>query len=172
MWTVLLNTLLIFILRVTDVSLGTMRVMLVTRGFRKGAALIGFVEITIWVIAISKVIGHLTHIAYIIGYSSGFAAGTLCGMWIIEKLSLGSVILRIISITKGADITKAIRDAGYGATLIRAEGLSGEVFLIDVVATRKQVGHLLKLTRDIDRKVFITIEETPQVIGGYQRLSK
>lgn len=169
---ILLNSLFIFALRVADVSLGTIRTVLIMRGMRTWAAAVGFVEITIWVTAISKVVGHLTHIGYIIGYSGGFATGTLVGMWILEKLSLGHVKVRIISMKQGEQIIAKIREAGYGATLMQAQGHSGTVFLLEVVALRRRLPDILKTVKGVDAKAFLTIEDAPQVIGGYERLSK
>ncbi len=86
-WVMIGNALLIFYLRLVDVSLGTVRLIMIGRGRRKIAPLLGFVEVTIWVVAISQVITNLDNIFNILGYSGGFAAGTLVGMWIEDKLA-------------------------------------------------------------------------------------
>lgn len=172
MTAILLNSFFIFCLRLTDVSLGTIRTIMIVRGRRLWAALIGFVEITIWVVAISRVLGNLTHIGYILGYSGGFAVGTLVGMSIADWLAIGYSRVQIITPTAGDKLIAAIRQAGHGATLTHAEGRSGSVRIIDVVLPAKQVPGLVKLIRKEDPKVFITIDDTPQVLGGYQRLSK
>ncbi len=166
------NALLIFCLRLSDVSLGTVRMIMVMRGLRKWAAMIGFVEVSIWVIAISRVIGNLDTIWNVIGYSGGFATGTLLGMWIEGKLALGHVDIHVISLKKGREIAQKVRQAGYGATQSQAEGQSGPVYLVDVVARRKQVPHILRLINEVDAASFVTIEETRQVLRGYQRLVK
>jgi len=172
MFDILLHSLFIFGMRVTDVSLGTIRMIMITRGYRYWAALIGFFEITIWVFAISKVVGNLNHLAYVFGYSGGFATGTLCGMWISDKLAMGMVQIRITSLTKGAEIAEAIRKAGFGATLTRGEGQSGTVHLLHVITTRKCLAQILGISKELDPKIFVTIEDMPQIMGGYQRLSK
>jgi uncharacterized protein YebE (UPF0316 family) len=171
-WTTLGNALFIFILRITDVSMGTLRVIMVMRGMRRWAALLGFVEVTIWVIAISQVIGHLDTVWNVVGYSGGFATGTLVGMWLESKLALGYLDIHIVSMTKGQEIAQKIRQAGYGATQVRAEGQSGPVHLIDVVAPRKQVPDILQLVNKIDAQSFVTVDEARQVVRGYRRLAK
>ena len=67
---------------------GTVRLIMVTRGIRKWAVLIGFVEVTIWVVAISQVISNLNNVWNILGYSGGFAAGTFVGMYLENRLAL------------------------------------------------------------------------------------
>jgi uncharacterized protein YebE (UPF0316 family) len=172
LWTTLGNALLIFVLRLTDVSMGTVRTIMVMRGMRKWAALIGFVEVSIWVMAIGRVIGHLDTVWNVVGYSGGFAAGTLLGMWIEDKLALGHVNVQIISMVKGQEIAQKIRQAGYGATQLRAEGQSGPVYLIGVVTPRKQVADIICLVNEVDATSFVTVEETRHVVRGYQRLVK
>jgi len=171
-WTTLGNALLIFLLRVTDVSMGTVRMIMIMRGMRRWAALIGFVEVSIWVVAISRVIGDLDTVWNVVGYSGGFATGTLLGMWIENKLALGHADVRIISMTKGREIAEIIRRAGYGATQLQAEGQSGPVYVTSVVAPRKQVADIVRLVNKVDATAFVTIEETRHVVRGYRRLVK
>ncbi|MBN1687675.1 MAG: DUF2179 domain-containing protein [Candidatus Omnitrophica bacterium] len=172
MLSIALNALLIFFLRVTDVSLGTVRMVMVTRGHRLTAAAIGFFEITIWVVAVSKVISHLTNWFYVFGYSGGFAAGTLCGMFLVEKLAIGYVMIKIVSSEKGKEVTEAIRQGGHGATMTQAQGYAGHVSLINVVVSRKYVPDVIEIAKKIDENIFLIVEDVPKVVGGYQRLSK
>jgi uncharacterized protein YebE (UPF0316 family) len=132
------------------------------------APLIGFVEVSIWVMAISRVIGNLDTIWNVVGYSGGFATGTLLGMWIEGKLALGYVDIHVISMNRGQEIAHSIRHAGYGATQLRAEGQSGPVYLIDVVATRKQAPKILNLVNQVDPASFVTVDDAQQVLRGYQ----
>ena len=171
-WTILGNALLIFCLRVTDVSMGTVRMIMIMRGMRKWAALIGFVEVSIWVVAISRVIGQMDNILSVISYSGGFAAGTLLGMWLEDKLALGYVNIHIISTAQGHAIAHKIREAGYGATQLQAEGQSGQVALISVVASRKQAADIMALVNQVDQTSFVTVDETRYVVRGYRRIAK
>ena len=124
-WMMLGNALLIFCLRLVDVSLGTVRMIMISRGRRKIAPVLGFVEVTIWVVAISQVMGNLDNIFNILGYSGGFAAGTLVGMWLEDKLALGHVGISIISMTQGPKIVRKLRQANYGVTELIGSGRSG-----------------------------------------------
>jgi uncharacterized protein YebE (UPF0316 family) len=172
LWTALANALLIFGLRVIDVSMGTVRMIMIMRGMRKWAALIGFVEVSIWVMAISRVIGSVDNVLSVIGYGGGFATGTLLGMWIENKLALGYADIRIISMTKGHEIVQRVRQAGYGATLMQAEGQSGPVYVASVVTHRRQTGDVIRLVNKVDATAFVTIEEARRVVRGYQRIVK
>jgi uncharacterized protein YebE (UPF0316 family) len=171
-WVTIGNALLIFCLRVTDVSMGTVRTIMVLRGMRKIAALIGFVEVSIWVIAISRVLGNLDSVVNVLAYGGGFATGTLLGMWIEDKLALGHVYVHVVSRLKGHEIAHEIRQAGYGATQVHAEGQSGPVHLIDIVAPRKRVNGLIQLVNQVDAESFVTIEEARKVMRGYYRAIK
>jgi uncharacterized protein YebE (UPF0316 family) len=166
------NALLIFCLRLTDVSLGTVRMIMVTRGMRKIAALMGFIEVTIWVVAITRVLGNMDNVISIVAYSGGFACGTLLGMGIEERLALGHVRVRIISMDKGQEVARVIREAGFGATLVRAEGQSGPVFMVDVVVARKEIQEINRLVNQVDATAFMTVEDARRVLRGYQRVGK
>jgi uncharacterized protein YebE (UPF0316 family) len=171
-WAILSSALLVFILRLTEVSIGTIRTIMVMRGKRTWAALFGFVEVSLWLIAIGQVIGHLDTLWNGLGYSGGYVAGTLLGMWLEGKLAVGYVDVDIVSISKGAELVQKVRQAGYGATQLKAEGRSGAVQLIGVVAPRKKVTHLLRLINEVDTTSFITVKEARQVVHGYQSLIK
>jgi uncharacterized protein YebE (UPF0316 family) len=171
-WSVLGNALFIFFLRVTDVSMGTIRMTMIMRGQRKWATLVGFVEVTIWVVAISQVISNLDTIWNIFAYSGGFACGTLSGMWIEGKLALGNANIHIVSLKKGSEIAEHIRQAGYGATLLRAEGQSGPVSMLNVVAPRKEIPNVIRLANEKDALAFITIDDARRVLRGYGQIIK
>lgn len=171
-WITLGGAFLVFCLRLTDVAMGTIRTTMIIRGQRKWAALVGFFEVTIWIVAVSRVIANLDTIWNVLGYSGGFAAGTLLGMWIEGRLALGHVEVSIVSLAKGPEISSRARRAGYGATLLRAEGQSGPVFLISVVAPRRRVADLVRLVNEVDATAFLVVEDTRQVVRGYRRLVK
>lgn len=171
-WMMLSEILLIFSLRLTDVSIGTVRLIMVGRGRRKLAALLGFVEVTIWVVAISQVIGNLNNILTILGYSGGFAAGTLLGMWIESKLALGQVGINIISMRKGREIVRKLRQADYGVTVLKGKGRSGTVNLITTIVPRKENENILRLVSEIDHNSFIVVDEMQDVKRGYMHVAK
>jgi uncharacterized protein YebE (UPF0316 family) len=171
-WTTVGNAALIFLLRITDVSMGTVRTTMIMRGQRRWAAVIGFFEVTIWVLAISRVITNLDTIWNVVAYSGGFATGTLFGMWIEGKLALGNADLHIVSIAKGQEIVDRIRETGYGATQLYAEGQSGPVTLINVIVPRKQIKEIIRLVNEVDATAFVTVQDARQVLRGYRALAK
>lgn len=167
-WTILPNTFFIFALCLIQVSIGTLRTMMITRGKRTWAAMLGFIEVSLWVIGISQVIGHLDTVWNVLGYSSGYVTGTMMGMWLESHLALGYVNVDIVSPSRGPEIAQRVRQAGFGATQLPAQGRSGPVQLVGVVVSRKQVADLLRLVNEIDGTSFVTVKETWQVIHGYQ----
>ena len=171
-WTILGSVLFIFCLRLIDVSLGTVRMIMINRGQKMIAPILGFVEVTIWVVAVSHVFTNLDSIWHIIGYSGGFAAGTLVGMLIEERMALGVVEIHAISLERSAEIIKKLREADFGVTTIRAAGQSGEIDLITTVARRKEEQQIINFIESIDPHSFVTIEAKKGVQHGHLHLRK
>lgn len=171
-WTILGNALLIFSLRIIDVSMGTIRAILVVRNIPKWAALVGFFEVTVWVLAVGKVVAGIDNFWSVIAYSGGFASGTLLGLWIEGKLAFGFVEVMIISREKTGEILQNVREAGYGATQFQAEGYSGVVSPIYIITPRKELKRISQIVKHIDADSFITIDDLRHVSRGYQRLGK
>jgi uncharacterized protein YebE (UPF0316 family) len=167
-WTILSSTLFIFGLCLIQVSIGAMRTIIMLRGKHIWAAMLGFLEVSLWLMAASQVIGHLDTIWNVLAYSGGYVTGTMLGMWLESRLALGYVNVDIVSPTRGPEIAQKVRQAGFGATQLPAQGRSGPVQLVGVVVSRKQVAHLLDLVNEIDGASFVTIKEARQVIHGYQ----
>lgn len=164
---ILSNALLTFGLALVQVSVSTMRMIIVTRGKHTWAAVLGFVEVSLWLTAVNQVIGDLNTGWNVIGYSLGYAVGTMLGMGVERWLALGHVNIQIVSLAKGLEIAQKVRQAGYGATRLPAEGRSGPVQLIEVVTARKRVADILHVVNEVDAASFVTIQETRQVVQGY-----
>jgi len=159
----------IFFLRVVDMSLDTLRVLFVIRG-RKGLSwLLGFFQSALWVIAISSVLSNLDNILNLVGYAGGFATGIVVGMTIEERLAIGHGNLRIISPRKGSAITEQLREQGYGVTELPGRGRDGMVTILDVSVQRKDIPHVRKLVGEADPDAFITVEEIRPLHRGYWR---
>lgn len=152
--------------------MGTVRMLMIMRGVRKWAVLIGFVEVTIWVVAISQVMSNLNNVWNVLAYSGGFATGTFVGMHLENRLALGNVNVDVISLQKGPEIAAKVRKAGYGATELPAYGQSGPVSLINIVVPRKQKPAVLALITAIDPTAFVTVDDMRRVDRGYGRLAK
>lgn len=163
----LIGALLIFVLRICDVSVGTMRVMFTVRGLRVPAMVLGFVEAAIWLLAVRQVFDQLGSWWNIVGYAGGFAAGTFVGITIERWIGTGWVLLRVISVNKHQELLTAMRDAHFGITAVAGEGRSGPVQILFVVAKRKRGEEALDLVRQIDRAAFVTIDSVTPASGGY-----
>lgn len=167
----ILGGLFIFCLRLTDVTLGTLRILMTVRGRKLLAGVIGFVEVTIFVVAISQVVRNVDNVWNVLGYAGGFAAGTMVGMTIEERLALGFSIVRIISANPNSPLGEAIRSAGFGATEIPGRGMNHAVDILEVVVRRADLPAVLQIVDRVDNKAFVTVEETRRVYRGW-RLSK
>lgn len=159
--------LLIFLARITDVSIGTFRIILVSKGKKSIAALLGFLEISIWLLAISQVMQHLDNIACFLAYGLGFASGNYVGISIEEKIGLGLQSVRIITRNTMEILPMALRDAGFGATVIKANGAKGQVNIIFSIVPRKEVNNLLTLAHEVDPNIFISLQDVRSVTAGY-----
>lgn len=168
-WSALLGGLLIFGLRVCDMSLDTLRMLFVMRG-RKGLAwVLGFFQSLIFIIAISSVLTNLGNIYNVIGYAAGFATGNVVGMKIEERLALGHSLLTIISSTRGAVIAESLRKSGYAVTEIPARGKDGTVTVLHCSALRKDISSIDTIVLEADPNAFVTVEDMRPVRRGFWR---
>lgn len=165
----LLVALGIFVARLINQSIDTIRFMMMLRG-RKGIAwVLGVAETAIFVVTLSAVFSDLQNILYIVAYSTGFATGNTLGMIIEERMAIGHVNLRIISPKRGSAIADKLRAEGYGVTEIPARGRDGMVTLLDVSVRRKQVKRVHDIAQKIDEAAFITGEELRPMLRGFWR---
>jgi uncharacterized protein YebE (UPF0316 family) len=169
---ILWAALIIFALRVIGVTLATIRVLIMMRGKKLLSASIGFFEVLVYAIAIGQVVTNLSNVWNLIGYSLGFAVGTLVGMWLEERLALGYASVRIASKYKANAIANAIRDEGYGATLEWGRGRTGAVGLVVATVRRKEVDAVCSVADRLDPGAFVTVEETRTIRRGYMRIAR
>ncbi len=169
---ILWGVFLIFALRVIGVTLATVRVLIMTRGKKLLAASIGFFEVLVYTLAIGYVVNNLSNVWNLLGYSLGFAVGTLVGMWLEEQMALGYASVRIVSKYRGHALADAIRDAGYGATVEWGEGRNGVVGLVVATVRRKEVDAVCTLADQVDPSAFVTVEETRTIRRGYMRIAR
>jgi uncharacterized protein YebE (UPF0316 family) len=165
----LLGAGLIFMLRVSDMTLDTVRVLMVMRGRKPIAWVLGFFQATIFIVAISSVLSNLSNFLNVIGYAAGFATGNVVGMLIEERLAIGHINLSIVSPNLGSAIANRLRDEGYAITEIPARGKDGMVTLLNSSVLRKNVNNVRKIVNDIDPGAFITAEDVRPVRRGFWR---
>lgn len=160
---------LIFFMRVCDMTLDTLRVLVVMRGKKSIAWVFGFFQSAIFVMAISTVLSHLDNPLNMIGYAAGFATGNVVGIMIEERLAIGHVHLRIISSRRGAAISEKLRESGYAVTEIPARGKDGTVSLIVVSVLRKNAKAVEEMIREVDEEAFLTAEDVRPLRRGFWR---
>ncbi len=153
---------LIFFARVLDVSLGTIRMISVTRGQRALAVVLGFFELLIWVFAVSRVLTALDRVGNILAFAGGFAAGNALGMWIESRLAMGVQTLNFISRGMANAVAERLRYAGLGVTTFVGRGRDGPVSLCMTVVPRRQTPATIRMAREIDPDVVITVEDVRQ----------
>lgn len=164
----LLGYLLIFMARVTDVSLATIRTLMVVQGRRKQAAIIGFFEVSIYVIALGKVVNSLDNPLNLLSYALGFACGNYVGITIENKIALGNLSAQIIlKQSDNNELIEVLRENKFGVTVIEGQGREGTREILNVVIKRKSLNNLKKIVYEYDEKAFITVNNINPISGGY-----
>ncbi|TGN03005.1 DUF2179 domain-containing protein [Leptospira dzoumogneensis] len=148
----------IYLARMTDVSIGTVRIILISRERKILAAMLGFVEVLLWLIVITQIMRNLSNVFCYIAYAGGFATGTFLGMVVEEKLALGHSLIRIIVPEKGEEIVQNLAQAGYRSTTLEAQGARGPVKVILSLLRRKDIPIVLGILKDTAPGAFYTIE--------------
>jgi uncharacterized protein YebE (UPF0316 family) len=160
-------TLAIFFARLTDVSMGTMRQILIIRGRRGIASVSAFFEIMIWVLAISRVITQLDKIYYMFAFALGFASGNYLGSYIEERIALGYMFAYIVPKKRTNGLAKKLREAGFGVTVINGTGLKGPEHVYNILFRRKDTQRLLRTIKKYDKNAFYTLIDVRAESGGF-----
>ena len=159
-------TIFIFLARICDVSLSTLRIIYTSRGIKFLAPVIGFFEVLIWLIAMSQIINNLTSPILYIAYAGGFATGNFIGMLIEEKMAIGTVVIRIITQKDATELIDCLKGSGCGITKVDAQGSMGPVKIIFTIVKRKDIERVLELIRKYNPLAFFTIEDVRSVRKG------
>ena len=159
----------IFLLRVCDMSMDTLRMLFVVRGRKAIAWGLGFFQSVIFVVAITSVLSHMNNPLNVVGYAAGFATGNVVGMWIEEWLAIGHVKISIVSQHLGAALSQALRQAGFGVTEIPARGKDGMVSMLSVSVQRKDVSKVEIIVHEEDAEAFVISEDVRPLRHGYWR---
>jgi uncharacterized protein YebE (UPF0316 family) len=151
--------LLIFFARIFDVSIGTIRIIVVGRGMRAIASLLGFFEIMIWLLAISQVLSNLAGLENYLAYAAGFAAGTFVGMTIERRFALGHSIIRIIVPEESASLADRLIEHGHRITRLEARGAKGPVEIIFSIIKSKTLKSVLDIVKKFKPDAFYSVED-------------
>lgn len=164
--------LLIFLARVFDVTLGTLRIIFTSRGLRNLAPVLGFIETFVWIIAVSSLVKHAQNVAAYVGYAGGFAMGTFVGMLIENKLAVGTVTFRAIIRRDIKELLKTLVDAGFGVTIVDGEGSSGKVKIIYTTVKRQDLPVVVDIFHRLVPGAFLSVEEVRSTEQGVFPASK
>jgi uncharacterized protein YebE (UPF0316 family) len=156
-WVIL--PLLIFISRLGDVTMATLRHIFISKGFKKIVPILGFFEVLIWLVAMRQVFSHLDNLACFIAWAAGFSAGTYLGMYIEERLAMGAQIIRIISNEDISFLTEALKIRHQGITIVDGQGAMGPVKLIFTIVKRTDKTDVINLINTLTPNAFYSIED-------------
>lgn len=150
---------LIFIARTMDVTLGTLRNVFISKGFRNIVPFIGFLEVSIWLVSMRQVMQHMDNPVCYLGFAGGFAMGTYVGLIIESRLALGLQVLRIITASNWEPLVNALQKLNLGITLFDGQGSKGPVKMIFTIVKRKDVSTVRALIREVNPNAFYSIED-------------
>jgi uncharacterized protein YebE (UPF0316 family) len=163
-WVIL--PLLIFLARICDVTLGTVRLIFVSRGLKYLAPMVGFFEVLVWILAIGEIMKNLSNPACYLAYAGGFATGNYVGILVAEKLSLGTVLVRVITQKPADPLLKCLRERDYGVTSVDGQGANGPVQVVFTIVPRREVDAVVELVKTFNPQAFYSIEEVGFVAEG------
>lgn len=158
-----LLTLVIFLARIVDVGLGTIRIMFVNRNMKNIAAVLGFLEIMVWISVTAQVLSQSNSWLHYISYAGGFAMGNYVGIWIEEQLRIGHQLFRIITHKNSEPLIASLQAEGLRVTHVDGQGGKGPIKIILMVIKRKEGPKLIKLIEDFDPEAFYSIEDIKHV---------
>lgn len=158
--------LLLFAARILDVTIGTIRIIMISKGYKSIAPILGFVEVFIWIMTVGKVMQHMDNVYYYLAYAAGFSVGTYIGMIIENKLSLGLVMVRVITKFEAVNLLQELREKNYNATSIDGIGKHGSVKILFMILKRHDLHKVISLIKEYNPHAFYTIEDIREVSGG------
>jgi uncharacterized protein YebE (UPF0316 family) len=147
---------IIFLSRVLDVTMGTFRVQMIVRRKKLIAGVLGFFEVLIFILIVSKIIQDIGNWLNVVAYCGGFAIGNIVGIYISEKIYKEIISVGIISRNKWQGIEEKLREEGFGVTRNVGYGKDGEVQILKVICERNYFPKVRDIALEHDSKVFIT----------------
>lgn len=157
---------LIFLARIVDVSLGTIRIVFVSRGHKIMAMAAGFFEVLVWLLVLGQVMQNLTNPINYIAYAAGFAAGNFAGLTLEERLAMGIVSLQVITQAYADELAERLRKEHVGVTVVGAQGMEGHVRVVYAVIKRKVLDRTIQIIQEMNPKAFICVQDVRAVREG------
>ena len=157
----------IFFLRISDVSLATVRMLLMVRNKKLLVPVLAFFEVSIWVFAVGTVVQHLSSPWHLLGYAGGYATGNVVGMFIEERLALGLATVRTMVREGGVELAAALREGGFAVTEMTGRGRDGMVDVLYSVLRRRRVAPYVRMVNETAPDSFVVVEEPRGVQRGW-----
>ena len=160
----------IFMVRILDVSLGTIRTIITVKGKNFLASMVGFIEVFVWFIIVKEALNTTeTSLWIAISYSLGFATGTYIGGVLSDKFISGNLGVQVVTSKQDGKIVEAIRNAGYGVSVVDVRGKEDhkDKYMLFIEIDKKRITNLKNLIKKLDNKAFIVVNETKYVQNGY-----
>ena len=151
--------LLIFGARVLDVTLGTIRIVYISKRMKYLASLFGFFEVVIWLLAIAQIMLNLTNIFYYIAYAAGYAVGNYVGIYVESKIMIGKYFIKIISSTEVNNLESSLREMGFATTKIKAESEGKDANIIFVIIQKKYLQKVKDFIYSYNPKALLSVDE-------------
>lgn len=164
---------LIFLARVTDVSIGTMRLIFVSKGYKHIAPILGFFEIILWLLAITQIMQHLDNWLCYLTYGLGFATGNFIGIMLEERLSIGNVLVRVFPKKDTTNLIEDLRETGFGVSVVEIQGKAGRKKMLLSLVERKSIEEFIEMVLYHNPNAFYSVEDVKAVNdGGMLRYSQ
>ena len=157
---------LIFFARICDVTIGTLRIIFVSKGMKNLAPILGFFEVLIWIVVISKILTNANDWVCYIAYAAGYATGNYVGMRIEERLAIGIFIVRVFTMLEGNGLIRMLNKNNVGATCIKGKGIEREVDVVEIVVSRKNIDMVESIIKDFDEAAFFVVEDVRSIKRG------
>ena len=158
--------LLIFFARICDVTLGTLRIIFISKGKKTLAPFVAFFEVFIWIIVISELLSHANNFFSYVCYAGGYATGSYVGMYVEERLAIGIQLLQVYTKKTPDDLLQQLNQANFGATIIEGEGMNGPVSIVQTVVNRKNIAQVEAIINQFDPEMFYVMTDTRTVQRG------
>jgi len=163
MYELVIIPVLIILARILDVSIGTVRIIYVSKGMKRIAPVLGFFEVVIWLVAVGQIMQNLSNVVNYIAYGLGFAIGNYLGLILEERITLGHVLLRVISRRSASELEEYFRRSGYRFAIVHAESDKGPVNVIFMPLKRRDVSSVIRNVKRYNPRAFYTLEDVRSV---------
>lgn len=156
----------IYLSRTCDVTLATLRNLLLSKGIKKIVPVLGFFEVLIWLIAVTSIVKNLNNVLCYIAFAGGYSTGILIGITIEGRLALGKQVIRIITNQTTDSLIESMKQNNMGVTVVPGKGAMGPVEIIFTTVDRKDVPRVEDLIEQYAPNSFYTIEDARDVTRG------